>query len=398
MKNLQLLLLLLASATTMQAQKPAFARGADISWATEMEADGVKFCDRNGQETDIFALMAQVGMNAIRLRVWVNPDPFYGPWSNKADVLAKARRAHAQGQALLIDFHYSDFFADPSRQDKPAAWADYTMEQLQQAVRQHTVDILTALRDEGIEPAWVQVGNETRSGMLWDSGKIDWSQSGTAAWTGYATLSNAGYDAVKSVFADVPVIVHIDRGHEDNAWFYEQFKAAGGKFDMIGLSHYPETATWQAQNLQTANHIKTLHQKFSVPVMVVETGFYASNETLAAQVISDFFAKAKAAEGCTGVFYWEPQVYGGWRPHYYEGLNWGSYDKGAFTPDGRPSAALDAFYDPTDGVPQLGTAADEACPAAVYDLQGRRVLSANAPAAPLRKGLYISRHRAFVAP
>lgn len=394
MKKIMLLLAacMMATANTY-SQTPSFARGADLSWSTEMEASGMKFYNRDGQQTELFALMAQTGMNAVRLRVWVNPSAAYGPWSDKADVLIKARRAKAIGQALLIDFHYSDFFADPGRQDKPAAWAGYSMEQLKQAISDHTTDVLSALKDEGIEPAWVQVGNETRQGMLWDSGKIDWSKSGTAAWEGYVALSNAGYDAVKSIFPQAAVIVHIDRGPEDNAWFYQQFKNAGGKFDMIGLSHYPETNTWQTQNQQTASNIKTLHQQFGVPVMVVETGFYASNETLAKQVMTDFLSQAKAADGCNGVFYWEPEVYGGWRPQYYVSLKWNSYDKGAFTAEGRPSAALDAFYDANDAILTPFLSAAEGNNIA-YDILGRPVsITANNQQIIPNKGLYISNEK-----
>ena len=103
-----------------------FARGADISWCTEMEADGKTFRNADGEERDIFVLMKELGMNAIRLRVWVNPQRFgYGQWCDKNDVLAKAKRAHAQGLDLLIDFHYIDFFADPGTKTMPLDWTGY---------------------------------------------------------------------------------------------------------------------------------------------------------------------------------------------------------------------------------------------------------------------------------
>ena len=164
MKRLLITALLLTALTVVQAQSTTFARGADISWCTEMEADGQKFYNADGIETDIFALMKEIGMSAIRLRVWVNPTKYgYGAWCDKADVIAKAKRAHAQGLDLMIDFHYSDFFADPKRQDTPLEWKDYDLEQLKTAVADHTKDVLQALKDEGIEPKWVQVGNETNA-------------------------------------------------------------------------------------------------------------------------------------------------------------------------------------------------------------------------------------------
>ena len=218
MKRLLITALLLTALTVVQAQNTTFARGADISWCTEMEADGQKFYNADGIETDIFALMKEIGMSAIRLRVWVNPTKYgYGAWCDKADVIVKAKRAHEQGLDLMIDFHYSDFFADPDRQDTPLEWKDYDLEQLKTAVADHTKDVLQALKDEGIEPKWVQVGNETNGGMMWENGQIDWNKSGKARYANYVSLSNAGYDAVKEILPDAYVIVHIA----------DAFKAAG---------------------------------------------------------------------------------------------------------------------------------------------------------------------------
>lgn len=173
-----------------------------------MEADGRSFFNADGVETDIFALMKQIGMNAIRLRVWVNPQRFgYGAWCDKADILAKAKRAHAQGLDLLIDFHYSDFFADPGTQTLPLDWTGFTREQVKAAVASHTKDVLQTLKAEGIEPRWVQVGNETNSGMIWDYGKIDWNKYGSDRFTDYAELSNVAYDAVKEVLPEAQVMI-----------------------------------------------------------------------------------------------------------------------------------------------------------------------------------------------
>lgn len=343
MKKISTIVLLLMIGMYAHAQNISFASGADVSWCTEMEADGKKFYNENGQETEMMALLKQLGMNAVRLRVWVNPENEYGPWCDKADVLNKARRAHAQGLAIMIDFHYSDKFTDPSNQVKPIAWNGFTMELLKKAVADHTTDVLSALKAEGITPLWVQVGNETRPGMIFNEGKIDWSKSGSAAWSGYIALSNAGYDAVKSVFPNAKVIVHIDRGPEDNVWFYNSFKQYGGKFDMIGLSHYPDWTNWSSDNDKTANNIQKLNNTFKVPVMIVETGYSAWDEAREKSVMDDLFAKTKSLSGCAGIFYWEPEVYASWKPAVYTKWGWNAYDKGAFNSNGRPNAALSAF-------------------------------------------------------
>ncbi|MBO4827799.1 MAG: glycosyl hydrolase 53 family protein [Prevotella sp.] len=384
-KTWMFFLLLVAPVLNATAQTTQFARGADISWATEMEADGRVFRNANGEVTDIFALMGQIGMSAVRLRVWVNPERFgYGPWSDKADVIAKAKRAHAQGLDVMIDFHYSDFFADPGNQRVPLDWEGYTMEQLKTAVANHTKDVLQTLKDEGINPKWVQVGNETNSGMLWDYGKIDWNKSGSNRFTNYAAVSNAGYDAVKAVFPDAYVIVHIGGAHnvaDYDGWFFKEFRAAGGKFDMIGLSHYPDYNNWSSTQHDVVSNpnaeagVKTIGELFGVPVMICETGFSNYDPKKASTVMHDLMAHMKAIPHCAGVFYWEPQVDGQWKPDYYNQLGWGAYGMGAFTTDGKPTAALDAFRDETDGIENNNreTITYNRSAEQWFDLQGRRL-------------------------
>lgn len=384
MKKISTIVLLLLIGMYANAQNISFASGADVSWCTEMEADGKKFYNENGQETEMMALLKQLGMNAVRLRVWVNPEKEYGPWCDKADVLNKARRAHAQGLAIMIDFHYSDKFTDPSNQVKPTAWNGFTLEQLKKAVADHTTDMLSALKAESITPLWVQVGNETRPGMIFNEGKIDWNKSGSAAWSGYIALSNAGYDAVKSVFPNAKVIVHIDRGPEDNVWFYNSFKQYGGKFDMIGLSHYPDWTNWSSDNDKTANNIQKLNNTFKVPVMIVETGYSAWDEAREKSVMDDLFAKTKSLSGCAGIFYWEPEVYASWKPAVYTKWGWNAYDKGAFKSNGRPNAALSAFRMETSDIKH--SISDNETITYQYNLQGHKVDNSTKGLVIVKKG------------
>lgn len=124
-----------------------FAKGADVSWLTEMEGDGVNFYSASGKKQECLSLLRDLGVNSIRLRVWVNPD---GGWCNKNDVVAKAWRAQQLGFRLMIDFHYSDTWADPAHQTVPAAWQGYTFEKMKQAVSSHTTEVLKALKDRGV--------------------------------------------------------------------------------------------------------------------------------------------------------------------------------------------------------------------------------------------------------
>ena len=360
MRKLLFTLLVAAILVPIHAQTADFARGADISWCTEMEADGKRFYNAAGEQKDVFVLMRELGMTAIRLRVWVNPTQFgYGAWSDKADVLAKARRAHAQGMDLMIDFHYSDFFADPGTQNIPLDWQDYTMAQLQTAMATHTKDVLQALKDEGIEPRWVQVGNETNSGMMHPMGAINWDLYGAERFTNYVALSNIGYDAIKEVLPNAQVIIHLG-GTENAGWFFTDFIAAGGKVDMIGLSHYPTADEWNSSdvsathsNVNAALWVAQAATQFTLPVMICETGFEVSKSALADQVMQDLFARMTVIPQCAGIFYWEPEVDNTWRPAYYATLGWGAYGMGAFTPDGKPTAALNAFAGQAQGLENL---------------------------------------------
>lgn len=337
---------------------PAFAKGADISWVSEMEAGGQKFRKRDGTTADIMEVLKDVGINSVRLRVWVNP---YQGWSGRADVVKLASRASQAGLAVMVDFHYSDFFADPGRQTVPAAWEADKNDPAKMAsrVKEHTTDVLSALREAGVTPAWVQVGNETRNGMLWPAGQL-WTASGDIpnGRANFATLLSAGYDAVKAIFPSCLVLAHLNNAYEDNAWWFTQIKAAGGQFDAIALSHYPQAEsqfTPQEYNAKAIAQIKALAAKFSVPVLISEVGVKTlANETLAAQVLTEFMTEAKKIEACKGVFYWEPEVFGGWKPAIYGNADliekytgqketWGAYDMGAFLSDGRPSSVLDAF-------------------------------------------------------
>ena len=321
----------------------AFARGADVSWVSEMEAGGMKFTDSKGA-SDIFTVLKNLGMNAIRLRVWV--DPYHG-WSGKDDVVNVAKKASDAGMAVMVDFHYSDFFADPSYQDIPSAWTDHTVSALASKVGAHTTEVMTALKSAGVTPQWIQTGNETRNGMLWPAGQL-WTSSGdiTGGWNNFATLVNAGYDAAKAVFPEVIVMCHLNNAWDDNDWWFTKLKAAGGKFDMIGLSHYPMSEsgkTWSQMNSLTVSRIKSLASKYSCKVMVCEVGVKPSSSD-AGSCMDAFMSAVKGlgSEVCAGVFYWEPEVDGTWKPAVYSKSvqkhgkteEWNAYDMGAFSRSG----------------------------------------------------------------
>ena len=303
-----------------------FAKGADVSWLTEMEKAGNKFYTSSGREMECMTLLRELGMNAIRLRVWVNPAD---GWCNKTDLLAKAWRAHNLNMRLMIDFHYSDSWADPSQQTKPAAWKDYTVEELKAAVASHTKEVLNALKAMDITPEWVQVGNETGNGMLWDDGKA------SEHMDQYAALNNAGYDAVKEVFSTAKVIVHLQNGDSNTLfrWLFDGLKANQGKWDVIGMSLYPQKDTWEAMNTACIANMKDMIERYGSDVVLCEVGMPWDEAEASKRFLTDLIEKSKAIDQCLGIFYWEPQAYG----------NWKSYTLGAFDNNGKPTVAMDAF-------------------------------------------------------
>ena len=315
-----------------------FAKGADVSWITEMEQNGKKFYNANGKATECMALLRDLGMNSIRLRVWVNPED---GWNGKNDVVAKAWRAQQLGMRLMIDFHYSDTWADPGKQGVPAAWKNYDFEQMKQAVADHTKDVLNALKARGVNVEWVQVGNETTDGMLWndEDGDAALKVTGRASknMANFAAYINAGYDAVKGVYPNAKVIVHLDKGNNlgQYTWMFDGLKQNAAKWDVIGMSLYPDwitDQTWEQVSDACLNNIKTLSEKYGCDVIISEIGMVWNSEN-AAPFLKKMVDGCKQISTCEGVFYWEPEC----------SNNWNGYDKGAFDNTGKPTAALDAF-------------------------------------------------------
>ena len=335
-QRIVLLLLFISSTTIALAQKKnklAFAKGADVSWLPQMEATGYRFYDTDGKEKDCLQLLKERGMNTIRLRVFVNPsqDKASGHCS-KEETVAMALRAQKAKMRIMIDFHYSDTWADPAKQAKPAAWANLSFDALQNKVYEHTFNVLTALKKAGVTPEWVQVGNEIPGGMLWPDGS-------TNNWAQLAQLLNKGYEATKAVNAKIKVIVHVDEGNNNEKfrWFFDKATEHQVKYDVIGLSYYPfwikkdysETIADLQKNL---NDMASRYQK---EVMVVEVGgvdeqVQNTRELLAATIKA---VKAVPNHKGLGVLYWEPQG----------AKSWSGYGLSAWQPDGKPSPALDAF-------------------------------------------------------
>ncbi|MDD2961229.1 MAG: glycosyl hydrolase 53 family protein [Muribaculaceae bacterium] len=308
--------------------RTTFAKGADVSWLTELEKKGYTYSTSDGVETECMELLkTQCGVNSIRLRVWVNP---VDGWNNIDDVMVKAIRANKLGLRLMIDFHFSDTWADPAQQATPAAWVDYNLDELKGAVADHVGEMMNKLAAYNIEPEWVQIGNESRTGMLYPLGKIDNGAN-------FAGLVNAGYDAVKAIFPESKVIIHVDCGNELYLYtrMFDYLATNNGKYDMIGMSLYPEVDNWESVVNDCISNINTVSKKYGKPVMICEIGMSYDEADVCKQFISLLKTKSETStEGmCKGIFYWEPES----EPESTDG-----YTKGCFK-DGMPTVALDAF-------------------------------------------------------
>jgi arabinogalactan endo-1,4-beta-galactosidase len=312
---------------TQKSSAQQFARGADIGWLSEMEASGRIFYDKNGQQKDPLDILSEYCINSIRLRVWVNPANGY---SGQADVINLAKRASTKGFRTMIDFHYSDHWADPGKQTKPAAWANYSANQLSQAVYNHTYTVLNALKEAGVAPEWVQIGNETNNGMLWEEGRA------TNSMANYATFVTSGHNAAKEVFPSTITIVHVANGFDNELfrWNIGGLIDNGAKFDAIGMSLYPEPNNWQTLNDQCLTNMKDMVTRYNKKILITEIGMSVSAELAAKSFVEDIINKnmSLANNMGLGVFWWEPLAY-----------NWRGYDKVAWKNNGRPTEAMDGF-------------------------------------------------------
>ena len=312
--------------------KTFFAKGADLGWVTEMESRGYRFYSPQGVEMECTELLHGIGFNAVRHRVWV--DPADG-WCNKEDVLVKCKRAQALGMKIMIDFHYGDSWCDPGKQPVPAAWKGHNADQLAKDVSGHTEEVLSLLKSNGIDVAWVQVGNEVTNGMLWETCRVKGSEAGN-----FIKVFNAGAAASRKVFPEASVILHIDNGWKSDTvfWFFDLMGQAD--YDMLGFSLYPsywdssrkEYPDWKQKTQQFVNNLDAFHKKYSKPIMLCEFGMPASEPQKAKDALQYLLDNTSRSDWFKGIFLWEPES-----EHSRNG-----YDYGAFA-DGKPTIALDPF-------------------------------------------------------
>ncbi len=336
--------------------------GSDISSLPKSEDMGGIYRYYAGHEGDALQIMKDSGLNYARLRVWVDsPDGYHG----KDELLAMATRLKAMDIKLLVDFHYSDSWADPGKQYKPAAWEDLSFDQLVTALYDHTYDVCTSLVAQGTPPDMVQIGNEISAGMLWPDGDYN-------HFDNLATLLKSGVQAVSDASPSTLIMLHIPEGGDNELarWWFDNIIRREVPFDVIGISYYP---FWHGTLAELQYNLDDISARYDKDVIVVETAYpFTSLEdddfanivskrmvipgypfTAAGQVamFRDIMAVVRAVPDGRGlgVFWWDATwtaVSGnGWDPADPDSEN-GWENQALFDYSGRALPALDLFLSP----------------------------------------------------
>ena len=333
----------------------AFIKGMDISFLPEMLDRGARFLDKEENERDVFELLKENGVNSIRLRIWNEPKNVAesGGYCDLEQTIALAKTIKQHGMSFFLDFHYSDWWADPGKQEKPRAWLELDFQELKQAVYDFTKDVLVRMKEEDVFPEMVQIGNEIRSGMLFPDGEVP-------HFDNLAELVNAGIRAVRDVDTsnDVKVVIHLDQGGRFfylRDWFDAIISAGLEEFDIIGISYYP---FWHGTFVEFKDTMEILVERYNKPIIVAETahpwrleedgfvgdqqekiiGFPATKEgqKKVMDLVMSITASVESEMGL-GIYYWEPVVV----PSPGEG-GWCS-NMGVFDEKGIAMPALESF-------------------------------------------------------
>lgn len=312
-----------------------FIKGMDLSTMLELERCGAKYYD-DGKEKDILQIMKDYDVDTIRLRLWNDPksetgEPYGAGNNNLEETIAIGKRI-GKDFGILLNFHYSDFWADPGKQIKPKAWKDFGMDELEKAVYDFTKESLTALLSAGVNVTMIQVGNELSNGLLWPEGQ-------KPNYENIAKLVSAGIRACREVKAEIPLMIHLDNGGNNELYrdWFDHYIPLGEDFDYIGLSYYP---FWHGSLEQLSANMNDIAKRYGKELIVAEVSMgytmedykdfeklsdserkgYATKQELVDQVeypmtidgqtrfTKDFLkhvAEITDDKGC-GFFWWEP--------------------------------------------------------------------------------------------
>ena len=279
-----ILLIFLAIISRSTASGADLIAGADLSHLAFFESRGILYRDETGSG-DALAILKRRGLNCVRLRLFTSTaeqamnDP-YNRINNLEYTAALAARVKKAGLQLLLDFHYSDTWADPGKQAKPAPWTNLAFTLLVQELRAYNSNSIASFKSAGAMPDYVQIGNEIISGMLWPDGQVGGARDTPAQWQKFGQLINSAIQGVKDASGPEPpkFIIHIDRGGDwaGTQWFFDHLGQQGVDFDIIGQSYYP---FWHGSFTSLRTCLNNAAKRYGKPLLIAETAFPWSNST-----------------------------------------------------------------------------------------------------------------------
>jgi arabinogalactan endo-1,4-beta-galactosidase len=326
-----------------------FIKGVDISTLLEVEENGGVFYNEKGKEEDCLKILKDNGVNYVRLRLWNNPvftedqldedgnveyyaGEYMGGGNNDLETtLLLAKRAKKLNMKIYLDFHYSDWWADPGKQNIPAEWEDLSVDELKIKVYEYTKEVLEIMDENGVLPDMVQIGNEVNGGILWPYGKTWYEEDDTeiGGYDGFVELLSQGINATREVCGeDTKVVIHVANGGNNDLFVYvfDELTERNLDFDVIGISYYP---IWHGTLDDLKYNMEDLSERYGKELAVVETGYantledddgwenffvessvdtggYKATVQGQASAIRDIMEVVSDTEGGLGIFYWEP--------------------------------------------------------------------------------------------
>jgi len=243
-----------------------FINGVDISMLKQVEENGGVFYE-NGNQIDPIQIFKDNGINTARIKIWHTPSLNY---NNLESVLEIADRANSAGLDLLLDFHYSDTWADPSSQTKPFAWVDLTFEILCDSIEQYSRHVITKLKNQNTLPKYVQIGNETDCGLLWPDGYVCDEFNNDSQWNKLGALFMHAIDGVNSALDTQDTLEFISHVSSGGNWFFNNLIEQGVEIDILSISYYP---MWHGTFTDLIQNMNELGNEFQKPVLIVETAY-----------------------------------------------------------------------------------------------------------------------------
>lgn len=365
-KNIGLLFCLLCFSISIQAainekgkEKSDFLVGADLSMLKKIEEYGGVF-KVDGKKENALDIFKHHGFNYVRIRLFHSPNMEGATCQSLPYVMQLARQVKDAGMKVLLDFHYSDTWADPAHQRKPKAWSGLSLKVLKDSVYSYTLGVMNALAENELTPDMVQVGNEITFGMLWPEGRLSGKteEARTKQWNQFADLLRQGIKAVKDSPKGkrIPIMIHIANGGqtEYTKKFYNEILKRKIPFDLIGQSYYP---WWHGTMEMLEENIQSISQNFKKGIVIVETGYpwqgeyrkgakfshyqpFPVSEEGQADFLKELYLLCRKYPAVKGLFYWSPEFV---KTDQSSGVPYKS--RSLFEPDGEILDGIKAWQD-----------------------------------------------------